>query len=88
MPLVESAGSGDRLAALRDLRDLLAEKIDDCESLRDMAALSNQLRSTLAEISALEPRKSEGDSVDEIAARREARRSGPAKSANRAKRSS
>lgn len=84
--LIESASSGDRLQALKDLRDVLATSIAECESARDVAALSNQFRTTLAEIEVLSPRASVGDSVDEIARRRAARRSGPAKGADRAKR--
>jgi len=85
--LTESAESGDRLATLRDLRDLLAKQIQGCDSLRDLASLSGRLQSVLDQIAELEPQKSEGDGVDEIAARRSARRSVPAKSSTRSKRS-
>ncbi len=85
--LTESAASGDRLAALRDLRDLLAAQIVGCESLRDLAALSGRLQAVMDQIAALEPPKAEGDGVDEITARRTARRAGAAKSSSRAKRS-
>ena len=88
MSLRESAESGDRLQTLRDLRDLLASQVQACDSLRDLAALSGRLQAVLAEIAALEPKKAEGDGVDEIAARRAARRAGPAKSSGRSKRSS
>lgn len=86
--LTESAESGDRLATLRDLRDLLAKQIQACDSMRDLAALSGRLQAVLAEIAILEPKKAEGDGIDEIARRRAARRAGPAKGAGRAKRSS
>lgn len=85
--LTESAASGDRLAALRDLRDLLAAQIVGCESLRDLAALSGRLQAVMDQIAALEPPKAEGDGVDEITARRTARRASAAKSSSRAKRS-
>jgi len=85
--LSESAASGDRLQALRDLRDLLARQIEACESLRDLAALSGRLQAVLAEIAELEPKKAEGDGIDEIARRRAARRAGSAKGAGRSKRS-
>lgn len=88
MPLSESAPSGDRLAALRDLRDLLARNIETCDSLRDLAALSGRLQAVLAEIDELTPKEAEGDGIDEIAQRRAARRSGGAKGKGRAKRSS
>lgn len=86
--LTETAASGDRLATLRDLRDLLARQIEDCDSLRDLAALASRLQAVLAEIAQLEPKKAEGDGIDEIAKRRAARRTGAAKSAGRAERSS
>jgi hypothetical protein len=85
--LTESAESGDRLATLRDLRDLLARQIQGCQSLRDLAALSGRLQAVLTEIAALEPKKAEGDGIDEIARRRSARRTSSAKGAGRAKRS-
>lgn len=86
--LSESAASGDRLATLRALRDLLAVQIEACDSLRDLAALSGRLQSVLDEITRLEPKKAEGDGIDEIARRRAARRSGSAKSPSSTKRSS
>jgi hypothetical protein len=69
--LSESAATGDRLQALRDL-----------------ASLSARFQSVLEEIAELEPKKAEGDGIDEIARRRAARKSGPAKGSTRAKRSS
>jgi len=86
--LSESAAAGDRLQTLRDLRDLLAQQIQSCDSLRDLSSLSGRLQAVLAEIADLEPKKAEGDGVDEIAARRAARRSSPTKGSTRAKRSS
>jgi hypothetical protein len=83
--LTESAASGDRLQTLRDLRDLLATQIQSCDSLRDLASLSGRLQAVLDQIAVLEPKKAEGDGVDEIAARRAARRTSPAKGASRAK---
>lgn len=84
--LTDSAASGDRLQTLRDLRDLLAEQIMACESLRDLASLSGRLQAVLDQIAELEPKKAEGDGIDEIARRRAARRTTPAKSSGRAKR--
>ena len=86
MSLPESAASGDRLAALNDLRDLLARNIQECDSLRDLAALSGRMQAVLKEIDELSPKEAAGDSIDEIAARRAARRSRPAKDQGRAKR--
>lgn len=83
--LTESAAAGDRLAALRDLRDILAKQIEACDSLRDLASLSGRFQSVLDQIADLEPKKAEGDGIDEIAERRAARRSSAATSSSRAK---
>lgn len=88
MALTESAESGDRLQALKDLRDLLARNIADCDSLRDLASLSGRFQAVLSEIDELSPKEAAGDGIDEIAKRRAARRAGPAKSPGRAKQSS
>lgn len=73
MALSESASSGDRLAALRDLRDILARNVEACDSLRDLGTLSGRLQSVLEEIDRLEGPKEAGDGIDEIAQRRAAR---------------
>lgn len=78
MSLVESASSGDRVRALRDLRDHLAVSIEGCDSLRDLASLSARLQSVLAEIDELSAGQDGGDVVDEIARRRAVRRAGTA----------
>lgn len=85
MSIHEAAVSGDRLKTLQALRDKLAHEIDTCGSGRDLAALSRQMTLVLAEIAELAP-TDEVDVVDEIAARRNARRSGAASGAARAKR--
>lgn len=75
MGLVETAASGNRLAALSDLRDLLATTITSTESARDVAALSRQLADVLTQIE--EARKADpekkGTALDELKARRAAR---------------
>lgn len=73
MGLIDSASSGDRVEALRDLRDELASSIVNAESARDVAALSRQFTDVLAQIDALSPMVKVGDPVDEITARRAAR---------------
>jgi hypothetical protein len=87
VPLIESAATGDRLATLRDLRDILATQIQACDSLRDLASLSGRLQAVMDQIAELEPKKAEGDGIDEIASRRAARRTGAAKGSSRTKRS-
>jgi hypothetical protein len=69
---------GGRLESLVALRDTLAHSIDSCDSLRDLASLSRQLTDVLAQIESLLPAESKGDDVDEIAARRAARRASSA----------
>lgn len=74
MSLLESAASGDRLDALCDLRDLLASQLVNCESSRDIAALTARFQSVLSEIESLNKETGKAaDPVDEIAARRSAR---------------
>ena len=46
----KAAESGDRLKALINLRDLLAERLDNSKSDRDIAALSRQFVQVTAEI--------------------------------------
>lgn len=86
MSVAETAVTGDRLSTLVAMRARLAAAIDQCESMRDLAALSREYRAVLAEIAVLEPPKRVGDAVDEIAQRRAARRPGAAKGTARAAR--
>lgn len=53
MSLRQTAHEGNRRATLEHLRDVLAEQIDNCESARDVAALSNRLTDVLAQIDEL-----------------------------------
>ncbi len=72
----------DDLARLRgQLLDWMVEAPADRR-----AALVAQYRATLAEIYELTPKEAAGDSIDEIAQRRAARRSAPAKDSGRTKR--
>jgi hypothetical protein len=70
--------TGDRLKSITALRDKLARAIDECESLRDLPPLSARLSDVLIQIEALSPKVEVGDAVDEITARRAARRAGTA----------
>jgi len=76
----------DRLGDLVKLRADLLEWLDEAPADRK-AALVAQYRATLAEIDELEPKEAMGDGIDEIARRRAARRSGPAKGSSRTKQS-
>lgn len=48
--LYDAAAGEDRLAVLIELRNLLANRLDKCDSDRDIAALSRQLVQVTAEI--------------------------------------
>jgi hypothetical protein len=71
--LADVAAAGDRLATLQVLRDRLAAEIDDCDSKRDLAALSLRFTDVLEQIDNM-PQSQEVSSADEIAQRRAARR--------------
>lgn len=73
MSLTEAAESGDRLESLRALRLILSTAIDECDSTRDLAALSLRFQSVVAEIDELSGGVREVSPADEIAARRRAR---------------
>ena len=51
--LVSAAKSGDKRDTLEALRDKIAASIQDCESGRDVAALSKRLMEVMNEIEAL-----------------------------------
>lgn len=63
--LEESANGSDRLEQLKKLSMILAENINVCDSMRDLAALARQYRETIREIDELENGE---DTNDEIAA--------------------
>jgi hypothetical protein len=73
---VESlASSVGRLGGLRALRDRLAVELDECDSKRDVAALSQRFMDVLAQIEACEKAApvQEGTALDEVNARRAAK---------------
>lgn len=73
--LHEVVVAGVELDSLRALRDRLASDIDQCDSLRDMAALSMRLQDVLKRVSELESKApAERSALDEIAERRKARK--------------
>lgn len=75
MSLNSVVSGGDELETLRVLRDALAVKLDECDSMRDYAALSLRFMDVLVRISELEARvpEREGSALDDITARRKAR---------------
>lgn len=48
--LYDAAAGEDRLSVLTELRNLLAARLEECNSDRDIAALSRQLVQVTAEI--------------------------------------
>lgn len=85
---VDIVAADNLLDTLRATRDQIARDLEVCESMRDKAALYARLTDVLARIEAARPPVAKGDAVDEIAARRAARRAGPAKGSSRAQRPS
>jgi uncharacterized protein HemX len=84
--LAEVVAAGETLASLEAMRDQIAADLQSCESMRDKAALYLRLDGALKSIDELRPATVKGDAVDEIAARRAARRSVPTPGAARANR--
>lgn len=78
--------AGDTLASLEALRDQIGADLEACESMRDRASLYLRLADVLERIHELKPAEAKGDAVDEIAARRAARRAGSAARPPRAQR--
>ena len=72
MPLYTVSRKGNRLKQLKKLRDTLAKAIDECESMRDLAALSRQYRETIREIEDLEGGAQDGDEIGDLLAERRA----------------
>lgn len=58
----------NRLTQLRELRDILATKIDENPGARDLAQLSRQYRETLKEIEELEIAFDNDDDISKILA--------------------
>lgn len=52
--LTELTNVAERVESLKELADILAQSIEECDSKRDLAALSRQYRDTLREIDEIE----------------------------------
>ena len=57
--LIDAARSGDRRATLEALRDKLAAAVQDCESGRDVAALSKRLMEVMNELDSMPQQKAD-----------------------------
>lgn len=66
--LVKAARSGDRRETLEALRDKIASSIQDCDSGRDVAALSKRLMEVMGELDALPKPSGDGDELAELQA--------------------
>ncbi|MBN9607843.1 MAG: hypothetical protein BGO26_10240 [Actinobacteria bacterium 69-20] len=84
----DAAAAGGGLPMLVAMRAALAAAVDDCESMRDLPALTRQLDAVDQRIASLTVAEPKGDGVDEIAERRASRREHAAKGAARARASS
>ena len=70
--LTEAASSGDRVATLEALRDLLASALVDAKYAKDVAPLVRQMTLVLADLAELKPPERKGTPLDELANRRSA----------------
>lgn len=75
----------DRLQSLTELLPLLRQWMDEAP-VDKRSPLVAQYRAALAEVAELSPAEQTGDAVDEIARRRDARRSGATQDQGRTKR--
>lgn len=85
--LPEVAETGDRLATLKALRDVIARQLGDSSvAARDVASLAGRLQAVLTEIAELTPAvETKGTPLDELNARRTARGAAPARVARPAR---
>lgn len=70
----ETIATGDYLVSLQATRDQIATDLENCDSMRDKAALYLRLADVMQRIETAKPAEKKGDAVDEIAKRRAARR--------------
>ena len=66
---------GTQLEGLIAVRSAIVADLEECDSMRDKAALYLRLSHVMERIEAIRPAEPKGDAVDEIAKRRAARRS-------------
>lgn len=64
--MVSLSEAGGRLEQLKTLRSILAEAIDGCNSMRDLASLSRQYRETIREIEEIEGTHADVDEIGDI----------------------
>lgn len=64
--LTEAAASGDRLQTLKELRGLLAERLEQSNSDRDIASMSKRLMDVTETIEALEQKKADAEQISSL----------------------
>ena len=70
--MIQLTDAATRVEQLKALRDILAEAIDECSSMRDLAALSRQYRETIRELEEIEGTHDDNDAIGDILASRDA----------------
>lgn len=73
-PVSDAVRSGDRRASLTAIRDHLAARLETAPP-RDVAAIARQLSDTIEQLENM-PKEKGASIVDQLAAKREARRTG------------
>ena len=71
--LLDAVKDGDKRKTLVELRNEIASTIEECESGRDMAALSKRLMEVIEEIAAIDAAKAESDNPLQKARAKKAR---------------
>ena len=71
--LLDAVKDGDKRRTLVELRNEIASTIEECESGRDMAALSKRLMEVIEEIAAIDAAKAERDNPLQKARAKKAR---------------
>lgn len=71
---IAQLGVGEIAPGLADLAIQLAQAIDESDAPTAIAVAARELRSTLADLRKLAPAQTEGDALDDLAARRAQRR--------------
>lgn len=71
---IDRLGVSDIAPGLAALAITLAEHLDDTDAPTSAAVVGRELRATLDKLRAVAPGKSKGDELDDLAARRAARR--------------
>ena len=70
--MVSLTDAQTRVEQLKTLREILAEAIDNCNSMRDLASLSRQYRETIRELEEIEGTTNDNDEIGDILASRDA----------------